>query len=45
MSAEEKSALGVTEQVMDRLVRGYNSLLSVQSSFSNGGAKGISAYL
>lgn len=45
MSAEEKSALGVTEQVMNRLVRGYNSLLSVQSSFSSGGATGISAYL
>lgn len=45
MSAEEKSALGVTEQVMSRLVRGYNSLLSVQSSFSSGGATGISAYL
>lgn len=45
MSAEEKSALGVTEQVMNRLVRGYNSLLSVQSSFSNGGTTGISAYL
>lgn len=44
MSAEEKSALGVTQQVMDRLVRGYNSLLSVQSSVSSGGT-GISAYL
>ncbi|ARQ00989.1 hypothetical protein [Pseudorhodoplanes sinuspersici] len=45
MSAEEKSVLGVTEQVMNRLVRGYNSLLSVQSSFSNSGTTGISAYL
>jgi len=45
MSAEEKSALGVTEQVMDRLVRGYNSLLSVQSGLSSGSATGISAYL
>ena len=45
MSAEEKSALGVTEQVMNRLVRGYNSLLAVQSSFSNSGTTGISAYL
>ena len=44
MSAEEKSALGVTEQLMGRLVRGYNSLLSVQSSV-NSGATGISAYL
>lgn len=44
MSAEEKSALGVTEQVMNRLVRGYNSLLSVQNGFS-GNSAGIGSYL
>lgn len=43
MSAEEKSALGVTEQAMDRLVRNYRSLVSVQNTVSSG--SGISAYL
>lgn len=35
MSAEERSVLGVTDDVMNRLVQNYKSLSSVQSSFSS----------
>ena len=44
MSTEEKSALGVTEQLMNRLVKSYNSLLSVQSGFNTANT-GIGAYM
>ena len=43
MSDEEKSALGVTDQVMDRLVRNYRSSMSVQNAL--GSTSGLSSYL
>jgi hypothetical protein len=47
MSAEEKSALGVTDAVMGRLVDNYRRSLSIQSAFSGGsnGAMSLGAYL
>ncbi|AMN40732.1 hypothetical protein [Rhodoplanes sp. Z2-YC6860] len=36
MSAEERSVLGVTDDVMNRLVRNYRSLTSLQNSLSGG---------
>jgi hypothetical protein len=35
MSAEERSVLGVTDDVMNRLVQNYKSLTSIQNSFSS----------
>ncbi len=35
MSAEERSVLGVTDDVMNRLVQNYKSLTSMQNSFSS----------
>jgi hypothetical protein len=42
MSAEERSVLGVTDDVMNRLVQNYKSLTSVQNSFSS--MLGMSSY-
>ena len=42
MSAEERSVLGVTNDVMNRLVQNYRSLTSAQNSLSSG--LGISSY-
>jgi hypothetical protein len=43
MSAEEKFVLGVTDDVMNRLVQNYRSLTSVQNSF--GGMPSMTSYL
>jgi hypothetical protein len=42
LPAEERSVLGVTDDVMNRLVQNYRSLPSVQNSLS--GALGMSSY-
>ena len=48
MSAEERSVLGVTNDVMNRLVQSYKSATTVQSSLSSllsgGTGTGISSY-
>jgi hypothetical protein len=43
MSDEEKSVLGVTDQVMDRLVKNYRSSMSVQNAL--GSVSGLNSYL
>lgn len=43
MSAEEKSVLGVTDDLMNRLVQNYRSITTVQNSLS--GSLGMSSYL
>jgi hypothetical protein len=52
MSEEEKSVLGVTEAVTNRLVQNYNTMMSIQDAFGDAGASGsgstplgLSAYL
>jgi hypothetical protein len=44
MSAEEKSALGVTDDVMGRLAQNYRRMVSIQNTFSGGGTS-LSSYL
>ena len=50
MSEEEKSVLGVTEAVTNRIVQNYQTLISIQNAFGTASAAGgtsfgISAYL
>ena len=52
MSEEEKSVLGVTEAVTNRVVQNYNTMMSIQDAFGGTGAPGsggapvgLSAYL
>jgi hypothetical protein len=52
MSDEEKSVLGVTEAVTSRIIQNYNTMMSIQDAFGNGGSLeggdsslGLSAYL
>lgn len=43
MSAEEKQVLGVTDDVTNKLIQNYRTMLSVQGTLSGGG--GLAAYL
>lgn len=52
MSDEEKSVLGVTEAVTNRVIQNYNMMISIQDAFADtgapgggGGPLGLSAYL
>ncbi|MGH6621452.1 MAG: hypothetical protein ACREF6_18045 [Alphaproteobacteria bacterium] len=52
MSDEEKSVLGVTEAVTNRVIQNYNTMISIQDAFADTGAPGgggaplgLSAYL
>lgn len=52
MSDEEKSVLGVTEAVTNRVIQNYNTMISIQNAFADTGAPGgggaplgLSAYL
>lgn len=52
MSDEEKSVLGVTEAVTNRVIQNYNTVISIQNAFAGTGAPvgdgaplGLSAYL
>lgn len=52
MSDEEKSVLGVTEAVTNRVIQNYNTMISIQNAFAGTGAPGgdgaplgLSAYL
>lgn len=38
MSGEEKTALGVTEDVTNRMVQNYRKVISIQNALGNGGA-------
>lgn len=44
MSAEEKSALGVTDEVVGRLAQNYRRAISIQNAFSAGGMS-LGSYL
>lgn len=44
MSAEEKSALGVTDEVVGRLAQNYRRAISIQNAFSAGGTS-LGSYL
>ncbi len=44
MSEEEKSVLGVTEAVMNRVVQNYRTAVSIQNVFSSSNL-GLSQYL
>jgi hypothetical protein len=43
MSSEEKAALGVTDQTINRLVKSYKSSVTTQNTL--GTSSGLSAYL
>jgi hypothetical protein len=45
MSEEERSALGVTEAVTDRLIQNFQMLQSLQNAFAGGGGMGSSGMM
>jgi hypothetical protein len=45
MSAEEKSALGVTDQFASNLIQNYRSMQSIQSMFSTSSSSSLTSYI